>query len=89
MAVSQAKRRQGVGRSPDVRRRALLERAVLLPALEASASQGRPPRARTTREDSATNPDWRELWWKLDATASGILLPSGGGLLWVRSRLRR
>ena len=100
--MSPAKPRQALGRSPDVLRRALLGLAVLLLALgafEAMAAarslwelrqarfHGQPP-ARTAREDYATNPDWLDVWWKLDATVAGAFFTSGGGLLWVRGRAR-
>jgi hypothetical protein len=55
---------------------------------EACVPKSGRPLARTAQEDDATKPYWLDLWGKLDAIAAGILLTSGGGLLWLRHRLR-
>ena len=84
-------------------RRVLLGLGVVLLALGAFASWGagrclwdlrqvhidvQPP-ARTAQEDHAWNPYWLELFAKLNASAAGVLLASGGIVLFVRRRCRR
>jgi len=83
-------------------RRVLLGLGIVLLAVGAFASWGaaasfwklrevrvhsQPP-ARTAREDYASNSYWLEVFVTLNAISGGVLVASGTGVLWLRSRYR-
>jgi hypothetical protein len=87
---------------PTVVERALLGLGVGLLALGAFASAStvtsvwqlrklrlpEPPAQRTAQEDEASHAYWLEFFATLSALAGGVLLVSGTGVLWLRSRWR-
>jgi hypothetical protein len=87
---------------PTVVQQALLGLGVGLLGLGAFASAGtatslwqlrkvrqRLPAPPAAREDDASNAYWLEFFATLNALAGGVLLVSGTGVLWLRSRYRR